>query len=127
LRHAELIHAQRRFKQCAYTFNEGSRMKQFIVNVVNSSNWQIIGFMIQETGKKTKLPFPIGKTCDGSCEECGMAHRYVPIYSVDCNAPPFHVFLFAERNGQFAQTAQAALIEPNCRENGTWICAEFPD
>jgi hypothetical protein len=101
--------------------------RAYTVYVVNKSSWRIIGVKVGARGKPIRLLAPVGKTCDGSCQECGMALKYAPIHSVECTADPYDLYLLAERDGQFAQSSEPARIEPNCQDNGVWICAEFPN
>ncbi|MGA2617006.1 MAG: hypothetical protein ABSF26_05295 [Thermoguttaceae bacterium] len=101
--------------------------KAFTVYAVNRSNWQIIGVKVGPAGAPIRLPSPVGKTCDDSCEECGKAFKYKPVHCVDCTADPYDLYLLAEHNGRFAQSTEPAHIEPNCQDNGVWICADFPD
>jgi hypothetical protein len=103
-------------------------LKQYTVYVVNRSHkWKVLGLKIGNDA--IKLDSPIGATCEGSCEDCMKAtSNYKPLYRIDCITHPFDLYVIAESvDGHFYQSNQAAHIAPSCQEDGTVLCADFPE
>jgi len=98
----------------------------YIVYVANRSTWEIIGVQVGATGEPLGLPEPIGKTCDDTCDECVRQKQFKWVYSVDCTADPFDIYLHLQNDGRFYRTQNPVRVSPNCDEDGMCFCFDSP-
>jgi hypothetical protein len=98
--------------------------KSYTVYVANRSDWQIIGVKIGDMSYR--LPEPIGKTCDDTCEECLRNQNVKPLYRIECTADPFDLYVYLQNGTDYYVTHNPVRVSPNCQEDGMSFCVENP-